>query len=382
MPKTLNMKRMLVYALFVVGFISSTYAQGEEQKQRIIVSGGPLVETNVTGFIHSGFSDGNSRMKAGIAIGGFVNLSFSQHFSVQGEMVFMHKHSDFNEESKGGCYRYWGVEIPVYAMYHYPLRNGGRIYVGVGPYTNFGLDATFKDGNGKLDLIMQPSDFSLSGSATIKGIYTITAKGNNNFRGNKSRLSYSLQFMHKTLDFWGISYDACAVNPISEYTKQQIKWQSDYVYKFTPKFHVGAAFSINYASLSKASGHSYLEGQKDSYFFTGVGLSLQYDMRDFILNPKHGIYLMLREVVYPCFMSSYNKTLANTILQFDIYQPVWQGATLAFDLPSFDEFELKNTLPNYGLGLRIEFKHNVNVRVDYGFGKDMAGIVFQFAEAF
>lgn len=298
----------------------------------------------------------------------------------------------------------------------------------------------------RTDSIMQPSDFSLSGSATIKGIYTITANGNNNFRGNKSRLSYSLQFMHKTLDFWGISYDACAVNPISEYTKQQIKWQSDYVYKLTSKFHVGAAFNINYASLSKASDHSYLEGQKDSYFFTGVGLSLQYDTRDFILNPKHGIYFMLREVVYPRFMNSYNKTLANTILQFDVYQPVWQGATLAFDLygslnrdgtpwmmreelgsgtsrmrgyydgrytdcsqiaaqvelrqhiysrlgcvawvgggnvfPSLDKFKLKNTLPNYGLGLRIEFKHNVNVRIDYGFGKDTAGFVFQFAEAF
>ena len=32
--------------------------------------------------------------------------------------------------------------------------------------------------------------------------------------------------------------------------------------------------------------------------------------------------------------------------------------------------------------LRIEFKHNVNTRVDYGFGKDTGGFVFNFAEAF
>lgn len=298
----------------------------------------------------------------------------------------------------------------------------------------------------RTDSIMQPSDFSLSGSATVKGIYTLTAKGNNHFRGNKSRLTYSLQFMHKTLDFWGISYDACDVNPVSEYTKQQIKWQSDYVYKFTPKLHVGAAFNINYTSLSKASDRSYLEGQDDSYFFAGVGLSLQYDTRDFILNPKHGVYFMLREVIYPRFMSSYDKTLTTTTLQFDAYQPVWQGATLAFDLygslnrdctpwtmreelgsgtsrmrgyyagrytdcsqiaaqvelrqhihsrlgcvawigggnvfPSLDKLKLENTLPNYGLGLRVEFKHNVNIRIDYGFGKNTAGFVFQFAEAF
>lgn len=155
------MKRILVYALFAAGFIPAIYAQGEEKEQRITVSGGPLVETNITGFIHSGFTDGSSRMKAGIAIGGFVNLSISQHFSVQGEMAFMHKHSDFDWESKGGCYRYWGVEVPVYAMYHHPLRNGGRIHIGIGPYTNFGLGATFKDGSEKLDLYEKNAETGL-----------------------------------------------------------------------------------------------------------------------------------------------------------------------------------------------------------------------------
>lgn len=298
----------------------------------------------------------------------------------------------------------------------------------------------------KTDSIMQPSDFSLSGSATVKGFYSITAKGNNHFRGNKARLSYSLQFMHKTLDFWGISYNSCATNLISEYTKQQIKWQSDYVYKLSKKIHIGAAFNVNYSTISKTVTPEYLEGQKNTYFFSGIGASLQYDTRDFILNPKRGIYFMVREMIYPQLMSSYNRTLAATTLIFDVYQPVWNGGVLAFDLygalnskdtpwslreelgsgtcrmrgyyagryidcnqiavqmelrqhihsrvgcvawvgggnvfPSFDNLKLKDTLPNYGLGLRIEFKHNVNVRIDYGFGKETAGFVFQFAEAF
>lgn len=298
----------------------------------------------------------------------------------------------------------------------------------------------------RTDSIMQPSDFSLSGSAMVKGIYTLTAKGNNHFQGNKSRLSYKLQLMHKTLDFWGISYDACAVNPVSEYTKRQIVWQSDYVYKLTPAFHVGAAFNINYTSLSKTVPPSYLEGQGDTYFFVGVGLSLQYDTRDFILNPQGGVYVMLREVIYPRCMSSYDKTLTTTTLQFNAYQPVWSGAIFAFDFygclnrectpwpmreevgrgtsrmrgyyggryidcsqisgqvelrqhilgrlgcvawvgggnvfPSLGKLKWNHTLPNYGLGLRFEFKHKVNVRIDYGFGKETAGFVFQFAEAF
>lgn len=296
------------------------------------------------------------------------------------------------------------------------------------------------------DSIMQPSDISLSGSATIKGFYGITIKGNNNFKGNKSRLSYRLQFQNKNLDFWGVSHDACSRNPISGYKRQSIKWESDYVYKLTKDFHVGAAFNLNYTKASNVINPSYLEGQKSSYFFTGLGVSISYDTRDFILNPKQGIYFMLKETYYPKFISTHNKDIWGTTMIFDYYQKAWKGSVFAFDLygqfngnnipwtlreelgsgmsrmrgyyagrymdnnqitaqlelrqhiysrigcvawvgggtvfPSFDKLKAQNILPNYGLGLRIEFKHNVNLRIDYGFGKETAGFVFQFAEAF
>lgn len=296
------------------------------------------------------------------------------------------------------------------------------------------------------DSIMQPSDISLSGSATIKGFYGITIKGNNNFKGNKSRLSYHLQFQNKNLDFWGISYDACNQNPISGYKRQMIKWESDYVYKLTKNFHLGAAFNMNYTKASNVITPTYLKGQKNSYFFTGVGISVSYDTRDFILNPKHGVYFMVKEIYYPYFASTYYKNIWGTTIIFDYYQKAWKGSILALDLygqfngknipwvlreelgsgnsrmrgyytgryidnnqitaqlelrqhiysrigcvawlgggtvfPSFDKLQCKNILPNYGLGLRVEFKHNVNIRVDYGFGKATAGFIFQFAEAF
>ena len=37
---------------------------------------------------------------------------------------------------------------------------------------------------------------------------------------------------------------------------------------------------------------------------------------------------------------------------------------------------------NWGVGLRFEFKHNVNVRIDYGFGRHTSGLVFAVGEAF
>ena len=63
---------------------------------------------------------------------------------------------------------------------------------------------------------------------------------------------------------------------------------------------------------------------------------------------------------------------------------IWGGGATVFS--SFQEFKDKDIRPewlhNYGIGLRFEFKHNVNARIDYGFGKHTSGLVFAIGEAF
>ena len=79
-----------------------------------------------------------------------------------------------------------------------------------------------------------------------------------------------------------------------------------------------------------------------------------------------------------------NQVAVQLELRQHIYSRVgcvaWVGGGTVF--PSFDRLMGENILPNYGVGVRLEFKHNVNIRLDYGFGKETAGFVFQFAEAF
>ena len=62
----------------------------------------------------------------------------------------------------------------------------------------------------------------------------------------------------------------------------------------------------------------------------------------------------------------------------------WGGTASLF--PSLSDFKHTETKPywqyNYGVGLRIEFKHNVNARIDLGFGKGTKGILFAIGEAF
>lgn len=298
----------------------------------------------------------------------------------------------------------------------------------------------------RTDSIMQPSDLQFTASAAIKGFYSIGLKGNNNFKGNRSKLTYSIVFNRKTLDFWGITYEDCSKNSASQYVRQQIKFDADYIRKIPNNFKLGAGLNINYTEAAKILDPSYLNGEKKSYFFTGFSAVVQYDTRDFVLNPKRGVFMMLKETLYPKFVGSFNKTLLTSTFQFNAFHGLWKNAIIGYDLygqfnsssapwtlreelgsgacrmrgyysgryidcsiasaqvelrqhiinrfgfvawvgagsvfPSLSDFRVKNILPNYGVGLRIEVKHNVNMRIDYGYGKNTAGLVFQMTEAF
>lgn len=184
-------------------------------------------------------------------------------------------------------------------------------------------------------------------------------------------------------------------------------------------------------------------GQKLSYTATGIGALVQYDSRDFIPNPSRGAYLMLKEIVYPKWVGSCDGTLFKTFFSANGYQRLWESGTLAAELYGefssedtpwpllselgggyrmrgyyrgrytdrnmvtvqvelrqriwrrigctlwggagnvfSDRFAWDQTLPNWGVGLRWEFKKRINVRFDFGFGKETMAVVFNVNEAF
>ena len=170
-----------------------------------------------------------------------------------------------------------------------------------------------------------------------------------------------------------------------------------------------------------------------------------YDSRDVLTNPHRGVYLNVSQLFRPKFMGN-EYDFSTTELQACAYTRPWKGAVLAFDLESslnfgnpswammaklgssnsmrgyyegryrdkhkietqvelrqhvwkrngivlwvgagtvfnkFSALAFDKLLPNYGLGYRWEFKKNVNVRLDYGFGKSgQSGFLFNINEAF
>lgn len=296
------------------------------------------------------------------------------------------------------------------------------------------------------DSTMAPSNVTIGANASLKGFFSVTGNGTNYFTDGRTRLVYGARFTRKVLDFWGISHEACLLNPTSEYIRTQFRVDADYNYRAGICFYFGAVMSLNYTTASGIHAPSYLEGQRTGYYLTGVGASFQIDTRDNPTNPQKGLYLLLRETAYPKFLGTADVTNWSTTFILSGYQPIWKGALITGDLyaqfnspdtpwtlreelggamgrmrgyyvgryidsnqvsaqielrqhiasrfgcvawvgagtvfPSLMGFEWKNILPNYGLGLRVEFKHNMNLRVDFGFGKETAGLCFGFGEAF
>lgn len=163
-------KKRIITIVFALVCVYTSYAQSSEvpnsqkqsqEKQKIVFTGGATLESNVSGFFHSGVENGSSIMKAGFSVGGFLNLGITQSFSVQGEMQIHCKNSEFEWGTQKGDFSYWGIEIPIYAMYHYVFPKGNRLHIGVGPYTEFGFDAKFKHEGIKADLYQKDGNTGL-----------------------------------------------------------------------------------------------------------------------------------------------------------------------------------------------------------------------------
>ncbi len=296
------------------------------------------------------------------------------------------------------------------------------------------------------DSLTMPSNIILSASASLRGFYVVDAIGSNYFPDRKGRLVYNVRFSRKDLDFWGIRFSECASNQTGSYIRTQIKADADYIFELGKGISSGIGMRINYARASSISDPQYMEGQRPENFLAGINASLLYDTRDSHTNPSRGLYIILRGTLWPGFLSDSGRSYLSGGVTFSAYRPLWKGAVLAGDIylymngkdcpwnlreeicgypgrmrgyyagryidscqlctqvelrqrlwqrlgavvwggagtlfPSFAEFSWRDILPNYGLGLRFEYKNDINLRADIGFGKKAWGFSFGFSEAF
>lgn len=296
------------------------------------------------------------------------------------------------------------------------------------------------------DTLLPPSNVSLFGDVSTVGFYMLGIRGTHIFPQDKYRADYTIYFYSFPCKFWGMGYDMGDDDSNkSDMKRWQARFKASFLFHLGDNLYLGPMVSYDYVIGRRIERPELLNGMDQHTWNIGAGFSAVYDTRDVLTYPHRGFYINLSQCFRPRFMGN-DYAFSTTELQVDAYQRVWKGAILAEDFrtmlnfgnPSwgmmallgnsnsmrgyyegryrdkhkmeaqvelrqhvwkrnslttwvgagtvfhkFSGMRSRHILPNFGIGYRWEFKKNVNVKLDYGFGKaGQTGFLFSINEAF
>ncbi len=297
------------------------------------------------------------------------------------------------------------------------------------------------------DSLLQKSSLHVMAKVSVKGMVGAEVSGMNYMKHDEYRWSYRLKFSNTPMKFWGIGYDDGINNDNEGSYKQfKVQFKPDFLFRVADNFYLGLLAHVNYTSTYDFTNRELIGDQSTKIVATGVGAVVNYDSRDNSLNAYRGQYLRIEQTLYPKFMnkyyfnstditfSTYHRTWSTAVLAFEYHslfnysgEVPWTMLALVAEnynrmrgyyegryrdkniieaqlelrqrLPRrfgvvafvgaanvfryFNDIQVRNTLPNYGVGGRWEFKQRVNIRIDLGFtNKNKPGVVFNINEAF
>lgn len=292
---------------------------------------------------------------------------------------------------------------------------------------------------------LQRSNVNVFFTASIKGMLKMSVSGRNFMKGDRNRIDYDFYIMNMPTDFWGLGYNYGVNNQNKGgYDQLKISFQPNFLHNFGNNFFAGLGLRFQHIHSFDFTHPHFLGSFDKDITSTGAGLVFQYDSRDFTLNAKRGNYLRLEQIFFPKGVNQYDFNSTN--ITYSAYRQMWKGGVVAMDLHAqfnygsnvpwtmyamvgqngrmrgyyegryrdrnilegqvelrqhlvkrfgfvvwagaanvfrnVDHIYMNQVLPNYGLGLRWEFKKNVNIRFDFGFTKNKPGIEFGMGEAF
>lgn len=296
------------------------------------------------------------------------------------------------------------------------------------------------------DTINPAGQFNLYGDVSITGYYKVGVRGLQYFSGKKYWLNYDASFESFPDKFWGIGYDMDSnpANETS-YKRWHAQLDATFLINvFTPELYVGPRLLVDFLDGKGIKRPELWLNQRHRTFTDAVGLSVVFDSRDNAFNATRGLYFRFDQTFAPRFLGNHYAFSASE-LTFSYYHGLWSSATFAgrfhtrltygntpwglmsklggsttmrgyyegryndkcaadltvelrqhlfgrfgmvawagvgevFRTPR--QFFNTHLLWNAGIGVRWEFKHRVNIRVDYGFGQGENGLIFNINEAF
>lgn len=296
------------------------------------------------------------------------------------------------------------------------------------------------------DTLLPPSNASLYGKISTKGFGSVGISGTHISPADSYRITYLTELMMDPSDYWGIGYEKGDNDANeSEMKRTGIKAECAFLIHLGSQLYAGPKVAFDYVHAYDIERPDLLEGMRSTTWNIGIGITLSYDSRDVLTNPHRGMYAAVTQSFRPGFIGN-KHSFSTTEILFDTYRTLWSGAMLAYDLRStlnfgspswhtmariggsysmrgyydgryrdknmmatqielrqhvwrrngialwagaatvfrhFSDIRMRRLLPNVGIGYRWEFKKDVNVRLDIGFGKNgQSGFLFNINEAF
>lgn len=296
------------------------------------------------------------------------------------------------------------------------------------------------------DTLLPPSNVSLYADVSTTGFYLVGIKGAHIAPGQRHRMVYDASFTFFPTKFWGTGYHM-GNNAGNEATmnRSEVEFKGNYLFRLAPNVYLGPALWANWMRAAKQSHPELLAGQPSQAADVGLGVAFELDTRDVMTAPHRGLYIAFTQMARQQLMNS-RRPFFTTQFTLNAYRPLWRGATLAAQtlgvlqwgsvtwnsmaltgdshsmrgyylgryrdinkleaqaelrqhiyrrngmvawiggatvFPRFSAMRINHILPSWGVGYRWEFKKNINLRLDYGWGKSgQSGFIFNVNEAF
>lgn len=296
------------------------------------------------------------------------------------------------------------------------------------------------------DTTLMKSDVALLFDCSTVGYFSVELYGNHIFPHDRYRMVYDIETLVFPSYAWGIGYDMCGNDANKTKMKRmQVNMHTSFLVHLAENLFIGPFLSYDYFNCDEPHNPDILPGLDRVTSNIGVGITATYDSRDVITCPHSGYLLSFTQCFRPKFIGN-DYAFSTTEFAARFYRPVWKGCILAGDINGkfnfgttpwgmlaqvggshsmrgyyegryrdknkmecqlelrqhlwgrngvvawigagsvFDDFSaitMERILPNYGIGYRWEFKKNVNLRLDCGFGKaGQSGVMFSVNEAF
>ena len=184
----------------------------------------------------------------------------------------------------------------------------------------------------RYDLLPQPSMVTMQLRATFKGYFMLRSRARLYMPDRRQRVNIDIEGARKPLHFWGITVDDCRSNERSKYIRLTAGLKAEYLYRPAGHFWFGPSAHASYVDGIHFGDASYIQGQPDHSYVTGLGLTAAFDSRDHAVSPSRGFYAAYRPMIYPARLGSCPLTFWSHRIDISAYMPLWRGATGAMNL--------------------------------------------------